>query len=63
MNTYIYLYTFAGNEATFSVIADTREEADMRVNAMKGAKFEGILYDEIPVSDAFLRKFTCESVH
>ena len=63
MNTYIFLYNFRGIEATFAVVADTQQEAEERVAAMKSAQYEGKLYAEIPISDEEMRGFTGETIH
>lgn len=60
---YIYLYRFRGNEATFQVEADSRSEADERVEAMKTAQFEGTLFAEVPVSDEEMRQYTDRILH
>jgi hypothetical protein len=55
---YIYLYRFRGNEATFQVEADSIDEADKRVDAMKSAQFEGTVAYEVPIDDDEMRRIS-----
>ena len=60
---YIYLYEFRGIEATFTIGADNRTEADERFQAMKSALFEGTLEYEIPISDEETNRLSGKVMH
>jgi len=60
---FIYLYIFRGHEATCTIEADSREEADERYIAMKSAEFEGTVYDEVYVPDEDMVYYTQRVVH
>lgn len=63
MNEYIYLYEFRGIEATFNVIADSLEEADERVAAMRTAVFEGVLVETIQITDEEMKRLSGKVIH
>ena len=60
---YIYLYNFRGIEATFTIMAEDRKEAEARFEAMKTAIYEGEVFKEIPIADEEMNRFTGKVLH